>query len=113
MASNKVPPTYNNLKHLISEAVDVDTVVKSFKGLYGPFCHGAHKLDLSTLFTTFFLWTSPPFIFDLITADKENAIRTIYKIRQRIKQLDEKSKEMVTGLERGKQEIERQQRVAV
>ena len=22
----------------------------------------AHKLDLSTLFTTFFLWTSPPFI---------------------------------------------------
>ena len=23
--------------------------------LYGPFCHGAHKLDLSTLFTTFFL----------------------------------------------------------
>jgi len=30
--------------------------------VYGPFCHGAHKLDLSTLFTTFFLWTSPPFI---------------------------------------------------
>jgi len=29
---------------------------------YGPFCHGAHKLDLSTLFTTFFLWTSLPFI---------------------------------------------------
>jgi len=29
---------------------------------YGPFCHGAHKLDLSILFTTFFLWTSPPFI---------------------------------------------------
>ena len=23
--------------------------------LYGPFCHGAHKLDWSTLFTTFFL----------------------------------------------------------
>ena len=22
--------------------------------LFGPFCHGAHKLDLSTLFTTFF-----------------------------------------------------------
>jgi len=33
--------------------------------LYGPFCHGAHKLDLSTLFTTFFLWTSPPFILDV------------------------------------------------
>jgi len=31
--------------------------------LYGQFCHGAHKLDLSTLFTTFFLWTSLPFIF--------------------------------------------------
>ena len=30
--------------------------------LYGPFCHGAHKLDLSTLFTTFYLWTSLPFI---------------------------------------------------
>jgi len=30
--------------------------------LYGTFCHGAHKLDLSTLFTTFFLWTSLPFI---------------------------------------------------
>ena len=24
--------------------------------LYGPFCHGALKLDISTLFTTFFLW---------------------------------------------------------
>jgi len=34
--------------------------------LYGPFCHGAHKLDLSTLFTTFFLWTSLPFILKLI-----------------------------------------------
>ena len=22
--------------------------------LYGQYCHGAHKLDLSTLFTTFF-----------------------------------------------------------
>jgi len=31
--------------------------------LYGPFCHGAHKPDLSTLFTSFFLWTSLPFIF--------------------------------------------------
>jgi len=30
--------------------------------LYGPFCHGAHKLDFSTLFTTIFLWTSLPFI---------------------------------------------------
>ena len=23
--------------------------------VYGPFCHGAFKLDMSTLFTTFFL----------------------------------------------------------
>jgi len=30
--------------------------------LYGPFCHGAHKIDVSTLFTTFFLWKSLPFI---------------------------------------------------
>ena len=30
--------------------------------LNGPFSHGAHKLDLSTLFTTCFLWTSLPFI---------------------------------------------------
>ena len=34
--------------------------------LYGPVCHGANKLDLSTLFTTFFLWTSPPFILRII-----------------------------------------------
>jgi len=33
--------------------------------LYGPFCHGAHKLDLSTLFKTFFLWISLPFILQL------------------------------------------------
>jgi len=26
--------------------------------LYGPFCHSALKLDISTLFATFFLWTS-------------------------------------------------------
>ena len=26
--------------------------------LYGPFRHGALKLDISTLFTAFFLWTS-------------------------------------------------------
>ena len=26
--------------------------------LYGPFCHGVHKLAISTLFATFFLWTS-------------------------------------------------------
>jgi len=26
--------------------------------LYGPFCHGALKLNISTVFITFFLWTS-------------------------------------------------------
>jgi len=30
--------------------------------LYGSFCHGANKLDLSKLFTTFFLSISLPFI---------------------------------------------------
>ena len=30
--------------------------------LYGPFCHGALKHDISTLFTTFFVWTSLQFI---------------------------------------------------
>jgi len=29
--------------------------------LYGPFCHGVLKLDISTLFTTFCLWTSLQF----------------------------------------------------
>jgi len=31
--------------------------------LYGPFCHGALKHDISTLFTTFFVCTSLQFIF--------------------------------------------------
>ena len=30
--------------------------------LYGPFCYGVLKLDISTLFTTFFIWTSLQFI---------------------------------------------------
>jgi len=30
--------------------------------LYRPFCHGALKLDISTLFTIFFLWTYLQFI---------------------------------------------------
>jgi len=30
--------------------------------LDGPFCHSALKLDMSILFTTFFLWTSLQFI---------------------------------------------------
>ena len=30
--------------------------------LYGPFCHGALQLEISTLFSTFFLWTSLQFI---------------------------------------------------
>jgi len=34
--------------------------------LYGPFCYGALKLDMSTFFTTFFLWTSLQFILKTI-----------------------------------------------
>ena len=33
--------------------------------LYGTFCHGALKHDISTLLTTSFLWTSLQFILDL------------------------------------------------
>ena len=33
---------------------------------YGPFCHGALKLDLSTLFAIFFVWTSLQFILLLL-----------------------------------------------
>jgi len=31
---------------------------------YGPFCHGALKLDIFTSFTTFFLWTSLTLILE-------------------------------------------------
>jgi len=34
--------------------------------LYGPFCHGGLKLDISTLLTTIFLWQSLQFIFKFI-----------------------------------------------
>jgi len=34
--------------------------------LYGPFCHGALKLYMSTLFTTFFLWKSLQFILRMV-----------------------------------------------
>jgi len=37
----------------------------SINALYGPFYHGALKLEISTLFTTFFLWTSFQFILFL------------------------------------------------
>ena len=33
-----------------------------FFSVYGPFCHCALNLDMSTLFTTFSLWTSLQFI---------------------------------------------------
>jgi len=36
--------------------------------LYGPFCHGAHTLDLSTLFTSFIFRTSLPFILSTIVS---------------------------------------------
>jgi len=40
----------------------VRVFVSSLVFLYGPFCHGALKHDISTLFTTFFVWTSLQFI---------------------------------------------------
>jgi len=36
---------------------------------FWPFCHGARKLDIFTLFTTFFLWTSLQFIIFLCTVN--------------------------------------------
>jgi len=43
----------------------VRVFVSSLVFLYGQFCHGALKHDISTLFTTFFVWTSLQFIFSL------------------------------------------------
>jgi len=37
-------------------------VVLCFFIVYGPFCQGAFNLDMSTLFTTLFYWTSLQFI---------------------------------------------------
>jgi len=42
----------------------VDLVLCCIK-VYGPFCHGALKHDISTLFATFFVWTSLQFILYL------------------------------------------------
>ena len=36
--------------------------------LYGLFCHGALKLNISTLFTIFFLWTSFQFILQFVSS---------------------------------------------
>jgi len=44
--------------------------------LYGPFCHGAHKLDLSTLFRTFFLCTFLPFILQKETVNVFKLLNT-------------------------------------
>lgn len=81
MASNKAPATYNNLKSLITEAIDdIDTHLKSVA-------------------------------FDISTSDKDTANRTINKIRKKLKLLEEQSKDMVSGLERDKQEVERQNEI--
>jgi len=37
-----------------------------FVFVYGPFCQCALNIDMSTLFTTFFLWTSLQFIFQYL-----------------------------------------------
>ena len=55
--------------------------------LYGPFCHGAHKLDLSTLFSTFVLWTSLSYIFSFvewINVNKCIAINVVSSIQEHI-----------------------------
>ena len=35
--------------------------------VYVQFCHGSLKLDMSTLFTTFFLWTSLQFMLSILS----------------------------------------------
>ena len=47
--------------------------------LYGPFCHGALKLDMSTLFTTFFLWKSLQLILSHVHISKS----TDFKFRRK------------------------------
>jgi len=55
--------------------------------LYGSFCHGAHKLDLSTLFTTCFLCTSLPFIISFSEAQKTltgHSLKAIFQMNKRL-----------------------------
>jgi len=64
--NRKIRKTQNNSYFLMSVATLYTLCFVMFcVFLYGPFCHGAHKLDLSTLFTTVFLWASLPFIFHI------------------------------------------------
>jgi len=44
--------------------VQISGVVFTVNIMYGPFCHGALKHDISTLFTTFLVWTSLQFILN-------------------------------------------------
>jgi len=50
--------------------VFVSFLVFFLEFLYGSFCHGALKHDISTLFTTFFVWTSLQFILLSKRTDK-------------------------------------------
>jgi len=45
---------------------------------YGPFCHGAPTLDISTFFTTFFIWTSLQIILYLFLIYFKQAIDIFY-----------------------------------
>ena len=54
----KIP---NSRKHLFW--MSVASCCSMWMFLYGPFCHGALKLDMPTLFTTFFLLTSLQFLY--------------------------------------------------
>jgi len=54
--------------------------------LYRQFCHGAYKLDLSTLFTTFCLWTSLSFILTKVgsrsrSQSKIKPCMTVFRVR--------------------------------
>ena len=56
--NRKIRKTQKNSYFLMSVAsLYTPCVVMFCVFLYGPICHGAHKLDLSAVFTTFFLWT--------------------------------------------------------
>ena len=51
--------------------------------LYRPFCHGVLKLDISTLFTTFCLWTSLQFILSVKICYDKLLTGTWYNVKMR------------------------------
>ena len=49
--------------------------------LYGPFCHGAQKLELTTFFTTFFFEHLFHLYGPLINANKQKLVNYVYRPR--------------------------------